>query len=68
MHTIFTKYLQQSSFLHRDQKMGRKDKHLVANISIGEEPEQIIHQRENMTSLPTFRKMSCLISNKIIAN
>lgn len=68
MHAIFTKYLQQSSFFCRDQKMGRKETHLVANISMSKELEQIIHQRENTTSSPTFRKMSYLISKEIIGN
>lgn len=68
MHAIFTKYLQQISFFCRDQKMGRKETHSIANISMSKELEQIVHQRENTISSPTFRKMSYLISKEIIGN
>lgn len=46
----------------------------VANISVGKEnisvgkEHEIIHQRENTTSSPTFRRMPCLIRKEIIAN
>lgn len=48
--------------------MCEQEKCPIANISVGKEHEQIIHWRENTTSSPTFRRMSCLIRKEIIAN
>lgn len=65
---IFIKYLKQSSFLWRDQKMWRQEKCPVANITVSKGHEKIIHQRENTTRSPTFRRMSCLIRKEITTN